>query len=72
MACNLLSTKNKGKTQFHEEELKKQDQKFIKKYTHKTPLKRMCKPEDVLNCVEFLINDKSDYITGQNIILMGV
>lgn len=50
---------------------KKQDQKFIKKYTHKTPLKRMCKPEDVLNCVEFLINDKSDYITGQNIILDG-
>ena len=31
----------------------------------------MCKPEDVLNCVEFLIDDKSNYITGQNIILDG-
>jgi len=50
---------------------KKQDKKFIKKYISKTPLKRMCKPEDVLNCAEFLINDKSNYITGQNIILDG-
>ena len=50
---------------------KKQDKKFLDKYIRKTPLKRMCKPSDVANCVEFLVSEKSTYITGQNIILDG-
>lgn len=35
------------------------------------PWKRMGKPEDIANAVVFLASDKSDYITGQAIIVDG-
>ena len=35
------------------------------------PLSRMGKPEDIANAVVFLASDKSDYITGQTIIVDG-
>ena len=38
--------------------------KFIKKYLEKTPLKRMCREEDVANAVVFFSSDLSNYITG--------
>ena len=48
-----------------------QSQKFLNNYIKKTPLKRMCKSKDISNCVNFLISEKSNYITGQNFIIDG-
>ncbi len=50
---------------------RKQPKKFIKKYLEKTPLKRMCREEDVANAVVFFSSDLSNYITGQNLIIDG-
>lgn len=44
---------------------------FVKNYQNKVPMGRMGEPEDVTNVVEFLLSDKSNYITGQNIIVDG-
>ena len=35
------------------------------------PLRRIGKPEDIANAVEFLISDKADYIQGQVIAING-
>lgn len=37
----------------------------------KTPLKRLCKPEDVANAVAFLVSDKANFITGETIRVNG-
>ena len=50
---------------------RRQPKKFIKKYLKKTPLKRMCREEDVANAVVFFSSDLSNYITGQNLIIDG-
>ena len=52
-------------------EFRNQPIKFIKKYLEKTPLKRMCREEDVANAVVFFSSDLSNYITGQNLIIDG-
>ena len=44
---------------------------FLKNYKRKTPLQRMCKPEDVANAALFLASDASSYITGTNLIVDG-
>jgi len=49
----------------------KQNKKFINAYSQNTPLKRLCRPEEISNLVEFLVSEKSSYITGQNIIIDG-
>lgn len=48
-----------------------QDQKFIKKYINKTPLKRMATEEDIVGSVIFLSSDLSKYITGHNLVVDG-
>jgi NAD(P)-dependent dehydrogenase (short-subunit alcohol dehydrogenase family) len=48
-----------------------QDEKFVKRYTDKTPLGRMGTPEDIAPMVSFLLSSKAKYITGQNIIVDG-
>src|SRR3990167_9597140 len=40
-------------------------------YNKITPLKRMCQAEDVANVISFLCNNKSSFITGQNIVVDG-
>lgn len=45
--------------------------KFVNAYSKNTPIKRLCKPEEVANLVSFLVSDKCSYITGQNIIIDG-
>ena len=35
------------------------------------PLARMGEPADIANAVAFLVSDKSDYITGQVIVVDG-
>lgn len=37
----------------------------------KTPLKRLCKPEDVANSISFLLSSNSDFITGETIRVNG-
>ena len=35
------------------------------------PLKRLGRPEDIANCIEFLISDKSSFMTGQVLYVCG-
>jgi NAD(P)-dependent dehydrogenase (short-subunit alcohol dehydrogenase family) len=48
-----------------------QDEKFVRAYESKVPLKRMGNPDDIAPVVSFLLSDDSKYITGQNIIVDG-
>ena len=49
----------------------KQNKKFIKKYLELIPTDRMANPIDIFGTIEFLISDKSNYITGQNLFVDG-
>lgn len=46
-------------------------QKIREKYTDLVPMKRSCSYEDVCNVIEFLLSDKSSYMTGQAINVTG-
>ena len=50
---------------------KRQNLKFISKYSNHTPLKRLAKPIEIANLVKFLSSDECSYITGQNIVIDG-
>ena len=43
----------------------------IKQTAMKNPTKRLGKPEDIANCVLFLLSDDADYINGENINVNG-
>lgn len=44
---------------------------YIEVIEDNTPLKRLGKTEDIANVVEFLISEKSNFITGQEIVVDG-
>tara|TARA_B100000315_G_scaffold260170_1_gene319671 strand:+ start:4280 stop:4990 length:711 start_codon:yes stop_codon:yes gene_type:complete len=44
---------------------------FVNKYSLKVPLQRMGNVEDILSTLEYLIAEKSSYVTGQNIVIDG-
>jgi len=44
---------------------------FIEKYSHKTPLKRMANPSDLMGAYLFLSSDLSSYITGEVLMVDG-
>ncbi len=48
-----------------------QNKDFIKKYTSRTLLGRMAKPEDLFGVVKLLCSKESSYMTGANIIVDG-
>ncbi len=48
-----------------------QDKKFIKNLVSLIPMNRMAKKSDVKNLIDFLINDKQKFITGQNLLIDG-
>jgi NAD(P)-dependent dehydrogenase (short-subunit alcohol dehydrogenase family) len=48
-----------------------QREEFVKKYTHKCPMKRMGNPDDIAPICLFLVSDGAKYITGQNIAVDG-
>jgi sorbitol-6-phosphate 2-dehydrogenase len=45
--------------------------KVREKYTNLVPMKRSCKYQDIANVVEFLLSEKSSYMTGQAINITG-
>lgn len=42
-----------------------QPDEFVKKYSDKTPLKRMATENDFRGAIAFLASDMSEYVTGQ-------
>lgn len=75
-ACSELSeygiTINNVSVSFFESDLNKKIQSK-QKNTIKTKqkIKRICKAEDITNAVDFLLSEKSSFITGQTIKLAG-
>ena len=48
-----------------------QHPEFVKNFSEKVPLKRMAVPSDIAPAVSFLLSDKSQYITGINLMVDG-
>ena len=48
-----------------------QNKKFVKELIKLIPMNRMAKKNDIKNTIDFLINKKQEFITGQNIIIDG-
>jgi NAD(P)-dependent dehydrogenase (short-subunit alcohol dehydrogenase family) len=48
-----------------------QDAEFIRKYSEKTPLKRMGEVNDIFSLVKYLISSDSEYCTGSTFTLDG-
>ncbi len=48
-----------------------QNPTFVRNYSHKTPLKRMGKPEEIASVVLFLASEAASYITGSTIMVDG-
>jgi len=48
-----------------------QDSVFVKKYSHRTPLRRMGKSDEIASVALFLASDAASYITGATIMVDG-
>ena len=44
---------------------------YISEIVDNTPVKRLGNPLDIANTVEFLLSDKAEFITGQEIVVDG-
>lgn len=50
---------------------KQQHPSFIRRYSDKSPLKRLGNPEEIAPAVAFLLSDDSSFITGHNLMVDG-
>ena len=50
---------------------KKQSKRFLKKYSERTPLRRLAKAKEISPSVAFLCSDSSSYITGIHLMIDG-
>lgn len=50
---------------------KNQHPLFIKRYSDKSPLKRLGNPEEIAPAITFLLSDDASYITGHNLMVDG-
>lgn len=50
---------------------KNQNPSFIKRYSEKSPLKRLGKPVEMAPAISFLLSDDSSFITGHNLMVDG-
>lgn len=48
-----------------------QPDRFQRRYEEKTPLRRMATESDVVNAVMWLLDESSQYVTGQNVLVDG-
>lgn len=48
-----------------------QNPSFVEAYCHKSPLKRMARPEEMAPGVAFLLSDQASFITGHNLMIDG-
>lgn len=44
---------------------------FVEQYSHRSPMKRMARPEEIAPAVSFLLSDGASYITGHNLMVDG-
>lgn len=49
----------------------KQQPSFIKRYSEKSPLKRLGNPEEIAPAITFLLSDEASFITGHNLMVDG-
>src|SRR3989344_164866 len=49
----------------------KQDAGFVKKYNAETPMKRMMRLEETISVFEFLLDERSSYVTGTEVYVDG-
>lgn len=50
---------------------KNQHPSFIKRYSEKSPLKRLGNPEEIAPAITFLLSDDASFITGHNLMVDG-
>lgn len=50
---------------------KNQNPSFIKKYSEKSPLKRLGNAEEIVPAISFLLSDDASFITGHNLMVDG-
>ena len=50
---------------------KNQHPSFIKRYSEKSPLKRLGNPEEIAPAISFLLSDEASFITGHNLMVDG-
>ena len=48
-----------------------QDESFLTKYQEQNPSGRMGNPKDIFPIIESILNEKNNYLTGQNILVDG-
>ena len=50
---------------------KNQNPSFIKRYSEKSPMKRLGNPEEMAPAISFLLSDDASFITGHNLMVDG-